>query len=72
MISGVVYLLFFTQSMSRQSNYLQSYSDKILTNISLSIDKQTNDIVSALETGQGKSRVTIGLDLSVDVTSHVQ
>jgi hypothetical protein len=40
--------------------------------IGLSVKQQTDDFVSALETGESQCCVSVCLDLGVDVTSHVE
>jgi hypothetical protein len=41
-------------------------------NVGLTVKQQTDDFVSALEAGESQSCVSVGLDLGVDVTSHVE
>lgn len=43
-----------------------------MLNVGLAINKQTDDLVAALEAGQGQGRVAVRLNLGIDVTALVQ
>lgn len=61
------YSNFLQQNFTETFSYLSS-----MLHIGLSIKQQTDYLVSSLKARQCQCRISVGLDLSVDVTTHIE